>query len=148
MYDCVANIIKSVKLLSSPFVGQQNRVAFFRDSAILAHIISCKLDAESKVTRVAYGVWVHTLKNYHRWTALFLRDRHSNFLSKDRAVVVYAFVVSTIAISAVFYGQQTAQSFILTALISALAAGVPAYVFKIAFTRCRYVFCGTVCARF
>ena len=119
------------------FSDQKGSIAFFEDSAILSHLITRKLESESRMTRVAYGVWIHTLRNYHRWTALFLRDRHSSFLSKDRTVVVYAFVMSTLAISAVFYGQQTEQSFLMMALISALAAGLPAYVFKWLFCRCR-----------
>lgn len=115
-------------------------MAFFRDSDILTHIVTRKLETENKVMRLAYSIWVHCIKNYHRWTAIFWRDRHSNFLSKDRAVVIYAFIMSTLAISAVFYGQQTEQAFLLMALISALTAGVPAYFFKWLFCRCKYVY--------
>ena len=81
------------------------------------------------------------MKNYHKWFGLVLRDKRSNFLSRDRSGVIFAFVMSTLAISAVFYGQprDNIASFLTITLISALASGGPSITLKLLFSKCRCV---------
>ena len=93
-----------------------------------------------QVRKIKVVFW-RMVRNYHKWVAIFLRDPRSNYLTRDRVTVVFAYVMSSFAISAIFYQSPRGNfaNYLSLGVIISLTSGVPSYVFKYLYSRTQYV---------